>query len=244
MMKLPLYFISDTHLSMLRTERAAERMGKLIRFLEYIAEKNGTLFIVGDLFDFYFEYPDVIPKIYYPFYRALTQLRESGTEIHYILGNHDYWVQEFVKDNLVTEIYMDDLRFETGDKTFYLSHGDGILSWDYGYRLLKRVIRAPLFIRCYRWLHPTIGYKFARWLSYRGRHEYHTDEYNRKVKNELISFARPLIEDGVDIVITGHYHQVINEPVGNGRLIILGEWITQPTFGCFDGEKLTVSSWE
>jgi len=243
-MRLPLYFISDIHLSLLHTDRGEERMKKLIKFLDLVAKNNGTLFIIGDLFDFYFEYPDVIPKIYFPFYVELTRIRKLGVEVHYVLGNHDFWVQDFVKDHLVTKVYEDDLRFEAGGKSFYLTHGDGILSWDHGYRILKRVIRHPLFIWCYRWLHPTIGYKFARWISYRGRHEHHTDEYNSRVLNELKIFANPLIEDGVDYVISGHYHQIVDEPVTNGTLIILGEWIGQPAYGYFDGESMKVKLWE
>lgn len=243
MMKLPHFFVSDTHLSLLKTDRAEERMKSLIKFLDMVAEKKGTLFIVGDLFDFYFEYPDVIPKIYFPFYVALNRLKESGVEVHYILGNHDYWVQDFVADKLVTKVHNNDFRYESNGKTFYLTHGDGILSWDHGYRVLKSVIRHPLFIWFYRWLHPTLGYKFARWISYRGK-RLHTDEYNLKVKNELKAFARPLISDGVDFVISGHYHQVVNEAVGSGNLAVLGEWITQPSFGYFDGESLTVNDWK
>lgn len=219
-------------------------MQKVVRFIDHVSEKNGTLIIIGDLFDFYFEYPDVIPKAYYPLYVALTRLREKGCEIHYVLGNHDFWVLDFIKNDLMIKVHEDDFRFKAGGKTFYLTHGDGILSWDYGYRILKTVIRHPLFIWCYRWLHPTLGYKFARWISYRGRQEHHTDEYNRKVRNELKGFTRPLVATGVDYVISGHYHQVINEPVGTGSLVILGEWITQPTFGCFDGKNLSVKSWE
>ena len=123
-------------------------------FFDHVKDTGGTLFINGDLFDFYFEYQDVIPKVYAPFYyQILKKLRESGVKVHCILRNHDYWVMDFIKDFLFDEVYEEDLKVKISNKTFYITHGDGYLSWDKSYRVLKRLIRSRIFIWFYRSLH-------------------------------------------------------------------------------------------
>ena len=152
-MDLPVYFISDIHLMLKRTESAIKREEILYSFFDHVKNSGGTLFINGDLFDFYFEYQDVIPKVYAPFYYQILKLRESGVKVHYVLGNHDFWVMDFINDYLFDEVYKNDLKIDIAEKTFYITHGDGYLSWDRSYRVLKRFIRSRLFIWLYRSLH-------------------------------------------------------------------------------------------
>ena len=99
-MDLPVYFISDIHLMLKRTDSEVNREDILFKFLDHVRQTGGTLIINGDLFDFYFEYKDVIPKVYVPFYYQILKLRESGVKVHYVLGNHDYWVMDFINDTL------------------------------------------------------------------------------------------------------------------------------------------------
>ena len=157
-MDLPIYFISDIHLMLNRTKSEAKREEILFSFFDHVRKTGGTLIINGDLFDFYFEYKYVIPKVYSHFYYQILKLRESGVKVHYVLGNHDYWVMDFINDTLFDEVYDDDVKIKIGGKTFYITHGDGFLSWDKSYRALKRLIRSRLFIWFYRSLHPSIAY--------------------------------------------------------------------------------------
>ncbi|MEE9190670.1 MAG: UDP-2,3-diacylglucosamine diphosphatase, partial [Candidatus Neomarinimicrobiota bacterium] len=160
-MQLPVYFISDIHLMLKNTERENEKLARISSFFKHIQKTGGTLFIVGDLFDFYFEYPHVIPKVYFIFYSEVFALKQKGIEIHYILGNHDYWVSDFIQDTITNKTYFDDVQFELGGKKFYVTHGDGLLSRDKGYRIVKVILRNRFFIWCFRWLHPTFGYLFG-----------------------------------------------------------------------------------
>lgn len=243
-MQLPVYFISDIHLALDHSEQEKERQQKLFHFLDHIVQTNGTLVIVGDLFDFYFEYKHVIPKVYFPFYQKLYSLKQSGIEVHFITGNHDHWVLDFMEDTLTHRVYTDDATWEISGKKFYLTHGDGILSWDRGYRLLKSILRNRLFIWLYRWIHPTIGYGIALAISKRGHHYEHSKEYNKKVLSELKVFAETISADGFDYVITGHYHQATIENVNGGKLVVLGDWIQYFSYGIFDGNELELKFWE
>ncbi len=243
-METPLYFISDVHLMLNTSPEEESKQKKLFSFLTHISNTGGTLFIVGDFFEFYFEYPHVIPKVYFSVFSKLHTLKESGVDIHFLVGNHDYWVQEFITSTLTTKTYLGETTITINGKTFYLTHGDGLLTWDRGYRALKSVIRNRVFIWLYRWLHPTLGYKIADWVSHRGQHYIHTDEYNQKVVKELKVFAETITNEGADFVICGHYHQMVNEPVNGGRLIVLGDWIQYFSYGVFDGKTMELKRWE
>ena len=243
-MELPIYFISDVHLMLSETTEEQQKRKSLYRFLNYVRTTRGTLFFVGDLFDFYFEYPDMIPKAYFDFYNKAFQLKKAGVDLRFIAGNHDFWIMDFMKQKIMNQTYFDDTTFSIKGKNFYITHGDGILSWDYGYRILKKIIRAPFFIWCFRWLHPTIGYKIAKKVS-RTEHNHEIPEKLReKTRNELKKFASRHFEKGFDYMVCGHYH--LNEiiDVGKGKLAVLGDWQDQPSYAVFDGKKLTLHQWE
>ena len=243
-MDLPVYFISDVHLAIQPSEEEHQKQQRLFRFLRHVSDTGGTLFILGDLFDFYFEYPHVIPKMYFQLYHELFCLKSKGIELHFMVGNHDYWIQDFISDRLFDKTYFDNTIVEINGKKLYLTHGDGILSLDWGYRLLKTVIRNPIFIWLFRWLHPTIGYSFARLISKKGQHYEHSDEHNERVLSELEAFSKPYITDGGDYVITGHYHQATEKLMGDGKLLILGDWIQYFSYGYFNGNDLSLKFWE
>ena len=243
-MDLPIYFISDIHLMLNRTKQEAKREEILFSFFDHVRNSGGTLIINGDLFDFYFEYKDVIPKVYAPLYYQILKLRESGVKVHYILGNHDYWVMDFINDVLFDKVYDDDVKLKIGKKTFYITHGDGFLSWDKSYRALKKFIRSRLFIWFYRSLHPRIGYSFANWVSKKGEHYVHTKEYNKKILDEMKVQSKPFLDDGCDYFISGHYHQAKELDMKNGKLLILGDWLSFFSYGKFDGEDLRLHFWK
>jgi UDP-2,3-diacylglucosamine hydrolase len=243
-MQLPVYFISDIHLMLKNTEHENEKLKRLSSFFRHVRETGGTLFIVGDLFDFYFEYPHVIPKVYFSFYSEVYYLKQKGIEIHYILGNHDYWVLDFIQDTITNKTYFDDIQFELKGKKFYITHGDGLLSQDKGYRMVKKILRNRFFIWCFRWLHPTLGYRFGNWVSSRSRHYEHSKEYNRRVLEELSQIAENRLNSNIDYFLCGHYHQAVEKNLSNGKLVVLGDWIRFNSYGFFDGESFTLKYWE
>ncbi len=243
LMHLPVYFISDIHLMLTYDEKEAARQEKLFQFLDSVKDTSGTLFIVGDLYDFYFAYKHVIPKVYFPFYTKLYSLKNAGIEIHFVTGNHDHWTMDFMNETLTHKVHPDDVSIEISGKKFFLTHGDGILSWDVGYRLLKKVIRSRIFVWLYRCLHPAIGYGIAHSISKKGRHYDHSPEYNQNILNELKTFTDKKINEGHDIVITGHYHQATIENVNSGKLVVLGDWLQYFSYAVFDGNDIKLKFW-
>ena len=243
-MQLPIYFISDIHLMLDESSDESAKRESLYRFLNFVRTTRGTLFFVGDLFDFYFEYPDVIPKSYFDFYNKAFQLKKAGVDLRFIAGNHDYWVLDFMKKKLMNHTYFDDTTFSLRGKNFYITHGDGVLSWDYGYRILKKIIRSPFFIWCFRLLHPTLAYKIARKVSRTENHPELPEEVREKVRNELKKYALTHFQKGFDYMVCGHYH--LNEiiDVEKGKLAVLGDWQDDPSYAVFDGKELTLHQWE
>lgn len=242
-MKHPLYFISDIHLRLTISEIEKEKRRHLKNFINHVQEKNGSLFIVGDLFDFWFEYNYVIPKAYFDVLATLHEAKKNGLDIYYIPGNHDFWVKDFASETLFTQIYPDGFTLECQGKKFFITHGDGLLSRDRGYRIFKKIITSRFFIFLFHWVHPDLGYKFAHWFSRRSRHYEHPEEYNIAVISELTEYANNHFQDGIDYFITGHYHQTKEVDTDNGKLIVLGDWISYRSFGYFDGEELSLNYW-
>jgi len=243
-MKLPIYFISDIHLMLEDSTEEQHKRKLLFRFLNFVRTTRGTIYFVGDLFDFYFEYSDVIPKAYFDFYNKAYQLKKAGVNLRFIAGNHDYWILDFMKKKLMNKTYFDDTTFSISGKNFYITHGDGILSWDHGYRLLKSIIRSPFFIWCFRLLHPSIGYSIAKKVSRTDQHKDPPGHITKKIKKELINQASKHFEKGFDYMVCGHYHlnEIIN--VGKGKLAVLGDWNDKPSYAIFDGKELTLHEWE
>ena len=243
-MKLPLYFISDVHLKLSIDQAEKDRRKKLYRLLDKICETGGTCFFVGDLFDFYFEYPDVIPKAYADFYEKASKMKKSDVQLHFLTGNHDHWFQDFLETKIMNKVYTDDLDINVNGKRFFITHGDGILSWDHGYRILKKIIRSKFFITIFRWIHPTIAYKIAKFISRSGKEDMHEAEFNKDVKNELQNFAENQFRNGFDYMISGHYHLSEIYSLDKGKLAVLGDWFHRPSYAKFDGKDLFLLQWE
>ena len=237
-MKTPVYFISDIHLKLSLDNNEKKRRNKLYRLFDQIMETGGSCFFMGDLFDFYFEYPDLIPKSYFDFFEKTKVLKENGITLYFLAGNHDYWVGDHITNDIMDEVYLDDKQVEINGKKFFLTHGDGLLSWDHGYRLLKKVIRSKAFIWLFHWLHPTIGYRIAEMISRSGKKDTHGEDFNEDVRVELQKVAKEHFDNGYDFMISGHYHLGEMFLIEKGKLVVLGDWFHRPSYAVFNGEDL------
>tara|TARA_Y100000590_G_C15725053_1_gene1014923 strand:- start:2181 stop:2921 length:741 start_codon:yes stop_codon:yes gene_type:complete len=237
-MNTPVYFISDVHLSLTLNEDEKERRKKFYKLLDKICETGGSCFFVGDLFDFYFEYSDLIPKAYSDFYDKAITMKKKNVKLYFLTGNHDYWYQEFLETKIMDKIYTDDVKLDINGKKFYITHGDGILSWDHGYRFLKKIIRSKIFIQLFSFIHPTISYKIARFISRSGYNDNHSKDFNKNVRTELKNFAKKYFDKKFDYMISGHYHLGEMFTIDNGQLAVLGDWFNNPCYAMFDGNEL------
>ena len=243
-MKTPVYFISDIHLKLSLDNNEKKRRNKLYRLFDQIMETGGSCFFMGDLFDFYFEYPDLIPKSYFDFFEKTKVLKENGITLYFLAGNHDYWVGDHITNDIMDEVYLDDKQIEINGKKFFLTHGDGLLSWDHGYRLLKKVIRSKVFIWLFHWLHPTIGYRIAGMISRSGKKDTHGEDFNEDVRVELQKVAKEHFDNGYDFMISGHYHLGEMFLIEKGKLVVLGDWFHRPSYAVYNGEDLELRHWE
>ncbi|MFM8472711.1 MAG: UDP-2,3-diacylglucosamine diphosphatase [Candidatus Kapaibacterium sp.] len=238
------YFISDVHLGLGSPDECREREHLLLRFLETCERDARTLVIVGDLFDYWFEYRTVIPR---PFFRVLTKLdsmRRAGVEIEYLMGNHDFGHQDFFEKELGIRVHTTDIERVYHGKRFYLAHGDGKVHNDTGYLLLRPVLRSPVSIKLFQWLHPDLGIRLASSTSSTSR--VHSDKRPMGPRDGLAEFAETKIDEGFDYVIMGHVHsplvRTFTMASHAGTYLNLGEWMRHRTFARFDGESCTLEN--
>ncbi len=234
-----IFFISDAHLGNASQEEEDRRESLLLEFFGYVEQNGDGLFIVGDLFDFWFEYKTVIPRRHFRILIALNQLVDHGLTVEYITGNHDFGIDRFFETELGVRIHHHPLDITIDGKRLYLAHGDGLAKQDVGYRLLKRVLRNPFNIRLYRILHPDIGFRLAKFFSNLSRN-------HREINNldaEYVEFARSRFADGFDGVILAHTHQPQEFHEDGKTYINTGDWMGKFTYGKLEEGILSMNYW-
>ena len=252
-MTAPTYFLSDVHLAIGYDDGEKRRRQRLFRLFDHVAESGGVLYILGDFFDFWFEYRHTSPQYYFDVLAQLQKLVDAGVTVHYILGNHDFWTRDFLTATIGIKVYKSALRVEIDGRQFLLTHGDGTLSGEKGYRLMRRVIRSRLFIFLFRWLHPDLGIAFAKSFSHNSRGNYkHSEAGAESMHNELLQFAQGEWDRGTDAIVMGHYHlnrlHTVAETGAGGpdrgrQLLCLGDWISHFTYGKIVAGRLTLETW-
>ncbi|MCB2205495.1 UDP-2,3-diacylglucosamine diphosphatase [bacterium] len=231
----PVYFISDVHLGFGDAATERVKLERLLALLSSIRDSGGTLYIVGDLFDFWYEYRAVVPRGYHRLYAMLEDLPRAGVPVTYLAGNHDFAIGKFFSEDLGLTVLHDDVQFRVGDTQFYVYHGDGLAPKDGGYRALKRVLRSPLSQWGFRWLHPDLGFGIARKFSHTSRGYTSGKDYG--AMDGMRMEAERRLRNGTDIVVMGHRHNPMREQLGGGLYINLGDWIRHYTYAVFrDGE--------
>jgi len=236
------YFISDAHLGLGTREDERQKENRLIAFLDQIKKDASQLFILGDLFDAWFEYRTVIPKGFHRVLAKLDELSHNGIAIHFLVGNHDCWIRDFFRDEIGMKTYDQPFDITINGKKIFLHHGDGLANNDTGYRILKKILRNRFAIWLYSWIHPDIGLKLARSSSKTSRQ--FTTKRCYGGEDGMMRYAKELIDDGYDIVIMGHRHRSTYEEIGKGRYINLGDWIRSNSYAELDGDKIQLKQWK
>ncbi len=234
------YFFSDAHLGLGPKEEELSKERLIIQFLDMVQADAKELFILGDLFDFWFEYRTVVPKGYFRLFTKLADLTGSGVRVSYLAGNHDFWLRSYFQDDLGIEVFPDPIDRVIGNKRFYLHHGDGLLKNDTGYRILKRVLRSKTNTFLFSLLHPDLTGWFAQWSSRTSRE--HTSKQHYE-ESDMVEFAAKKLHEGYDYVIMGHNHKALQKKLGLGMYINLGDWIHENTYAVFDGTRLSLKNW-
>lgn len=237
-----LYFASDFHLGIPDRESSLVREKRICQWLDQIQDNAHTIFLVGDLFDVWFEYRRVVPRGYVRFLGKLAELSDGGVSIEVFTGNHDLWMDGYFEHEMGIPVHKGPIQRTFNDKKFLIGHGDGLGPGDRGYKLLKALLSHPFAQRMYRLLHPNIGIGLAGWLSGMGpKHlEGNSRGFQGEEKEWLVQFALERQKtDPMDYYIFGHRHIAITYPLPKGGLYLnLGDWISLNTFACFDGDQL------
>ncbi|HJY62962.1 MAG TPA: UDP-2,3-diacylglucosamine diphosphatase [Ignavibacteria bacterium] len=238
------YFFSDVHLGLKSSRDEKEKERKLIGFLEHIRSDAETIFIVGDLFDCWIEYRKVVPKGYFRTLAKLNEIAEQGIGIHFFSGNHDFWVNTYLRDEVGLILHYDSYATELDGKRFYITHGDGLSKGDFGYKIIKKILRSRVNQFLYSLVHPDIGIWLAQKSSKTSRHT--NDECSRGSIG-MKRFAEGKISEGYDYVIMGHYHKpqniLIEQGNKKGYYITLGDWITNDTYGIYSNGSFEVKKY-
>jgi len=234
-------FFSDVHLGFGSREAEKARENRLLAFLEAVRPHTEQLFILGDLFDFWFDYRTVIPRGFHRTLAALQAYTDGGRPVHYLVGNHDCWMGDFFATEIGARVYEEPFEIALQGKRLLLHHGDGLAQKDLGYRLIKPVLRSKFNRALYRWLHPDIGVRLARGSSRSSREYTSTKDYGESPGME--EFARRRIEGGVDYVLMGHLHTPVYKPMGSGAYVNLGDWMEHSTYAVLDSGVLTLKTW-
>jgi len=242
------YFLSDFHLGAPNEVESRKREDRLVHFLQDARKDAGVIFIVGDIFDFWFEYKTVVPKGFVRILGTLAQMADEGIQLHIFTGNHDLWMQDYLSKELNAKLYFEPQQFTIQNKQFLIGHGDGLGPGDNGYKRLKKIFTNPICQWLFRWLHPDAGIQLANYFSRKSRAKTgNADElFLGEDKEWLILYTKEQAKTmAVDYFIFGHRHYAIDLRLNEkSRYINLGDWIRLNTYAVFDGKDLQLLTWE
>lgn len=241
-----IYFISDLHLGAPNYISSLEREKKVIAFLDTIQQDAQALFLVGDTFDFWFEYQHVIPKYFVRFFAKLIELKEKGIDIYIFTGNHDLWLSDYLQQEIGVQIFHKKIEIQIGTKNMLVAHGDGLGPGDTKYKLLKRIFTNPICQWLFRWLHPDIGIKIAQTWSRHSFTDPKLEVFKGEEKEWLIQYCKQkLNEQHFDFFIMGHRHLPMEIKLNEQSTYFnLGDWIVNCHYAVFDGNEMQLIKFE
>lgn len=241
------YFASDFHLGVPTAQKSRERELKIVRWLDECKKDAQAIFLVGDLFDFWFEYKTTIPKGFSRFQGKLAELVDEGIELHVFTGNHDLWMFGYFEQEFNAKVYKEPLELDINGTSLFVAHGDGLGPGDNGYKFLKKVFTNNFFQWCFHWLHPNVGIGLANFWSGKSRAQANNTEQRFLGEEEwLWTFAKEQEKlKHHDYYLFGHRHLPLDLEVGySSRYINLGEWLNYYTYGVYSDGKVELKTFE
>lgn len=238
-----IYFASDFHLD----EESREREAAVVEWLDQIKNDAAAVFLVGDVFDFWFEYRHVVPKGFLRFLGKLVALSDMGIPLIIFTGNHDLWLTDYLPSQMKLTICTEPMGYVINNKIFFIAHGDGLGPGDSTYKFLKKIFLNPLCRWAFRWLHPDIGIALAKsWSGHSKIQDRRMDNDFKGDREALLRYCHEMEEQShFDYYIFGHRHLPLDLALDSGsRYINLGEWLSQRRFGVFDGIDMKLDEFQ
>ncbi|UXX79986.1 UDP-2,3-diacylglucosamine diphosphatase [Reichenbachiella carrageenanivorans] len=242
-----IYFASDFHLGVPNHKQSLDREKHIVQWLGQIAPDAQAIFLLGDIFDFWFEYKQAVPKGFVRLLGKLAELADRGIKIIIFSGNHDLWLQDYLHAEIGAELYKKPESFHIGNHKFYLAHGDGLGPGDRKFKFFKRIFTNPLCQWMFRWLHPDIGIAVAKWWSKDSRL---AQEEEPLVffgdKEWLVIHSREIQkEQPHDFYVYGHRHIAGKHALGEQATYVnLGEWVVGSSYAVYDGQELVLKKYD
>lgn len=243
-----IYFASDQHFGAPDLKSSKVREDRFIRWLNEIKEDAQVLFLMGDLFDFWHEWKHVVPKGYIRVLGKIAELKDSGIDVYFFVGNHDLWMKNYFDEELGIPVYFDKRYYNIAGKSFLLAHGDGLGPGDIGYKRMKKLFTNPVAQWFFRWLHPDIAMKIALYMSQKNKmiSGEEDKQFLGEDKEFLILYSKKKLEtEKIDYFVYGHRHLPMILDLGQySKYINLGDWISYFTYGVFDGNDFLLNTYE
>lgn len=269
-----IYFLSDAHLGSWGIDHARMQERRLVRFLDTIKHNAKAIYLLGDMFDFWYEWRYAVPKGYTRFLGKISELTDLGIEVHYFCGNHDIWMYGYLEEECGVILHHEPATLEIYNKVFYLAHGDGLGDPDRQFRIIRNIFHNRLCQRLFSMLHPRLSMWFGLSWAKHSRQKRERKQYDMKAgaegtlfngdialhynssgeleylgedREHLVIYTKEYMatHPDVDYFIYGHRHIELDLMLAaRKRLLILGDWITQFTYAVFDGEHLLLQEYE
>ena len=242
------YFASDNHLGAPTMEKSLPREKKFVAWLDVVQKDAAAIFLLGDLFDFWFEYKTVVPKGFTRTLGKLAEITDAGIPVYYFVGNHDLWMNGYFEEELNIPVYHKPQQFTFNNTLFFIGHGDGLGPGDKGYKRMKKVFTNPVSKWFFRWLHPDLGVKLAQYLSVKNKLISGDEDikFLGEDKEWLVHYCqRKLERDHHDYFVFGHRHLPLEIDLNEkSKYINLGDWVSYYTYGEFDGGSFSLKKFE
>lgn len=241
------YFASDNHLGAPTMEKSLIREKKFVAWLDVVKKDAAAIFLLGDLFDFWFEYKTVVPKGFTRTLGKLAEITDSGIPVFYFVGNHDLWMNGYFEEELNIPVYHKPQQFIINGAKVFIGHGDGLGPDDLGFKRMKKVFTNPLAKWTFKWLHPDLGVRLGKYLSVRNKLISGDDDvkFLGEDKEWLVQYChRKLEADHYDYFVFGHRHLPLEIDLNEkSKYINLGDWLSYFTYGVFDGERFSLEKY-
>jgi UDP-2,3-diacylglucosamine hydrolase len=242
------YFISDFHLGVPNDIVSRERELRLVRWLEMVKQDAAEIYLLGDIFDFWFEYHHVVPKGFTRLLGKLAELSDAGIKIHMFTGNHDMWAFDYLPDEIGLKLYREPIQRELFGKKYFIGHGDGLGPGDKGYKFIKKVFANKICQWLFGWIHPNIGVGIAQYFSSKSRIATGNteDKYLGDDNEWLVIYCKEVLKkEHFDYFVFGHRHLPIEKELEKNSIYYnLGDWIKYNTYLVVNSDKVELLTFE
>ena len=242
-----IYFLSDAHLGLPPREKSLEREKILTRWMDEIRLDAHSIYFLGDIFDYWFEYRKVVPRGFTRVLGKIAEITDSGIPVYFFTGNHDVWIYDYLPSETGIQVFRKPIKLNINGKKFFLAHGDGLGKYEKGYKVIKKIFTSPVLQWLFARIHPNASTTFAHWWSKHSRLS--KEEFlpflgeNKEVQ---VLFSREMLKkEHFDFFVYGHRHLPLSFPLAeNSELICLGDWFINFTYAVFDGINIELKHFE